>query len=476
MTQKRKLVGNSFALLVNRLVQSLATFVLTAAIARLRGADELGQYLLAFSYYFIFVSIISQGLKTLFTRELARAPEEASLYFISGTILQFLLSLLGYGALVIFVFLLPYNADTKAICYTMGLTIIPFALSNVTEAIFQAQEKMHLIAFSAIPIYLARLFIMIWAMQIGYGVKLLSVIYVVSEVFIWIFQGILITKDTKVKWQLKQDFIRETIYKLKTFFVLEGIAMVSSRIEILLLSILGSEFLVGLYGGIAQLLQPFSIIANSLAGALFPAMSKAVEQGREKQRQLAEYFIEILMTIGLPLTVGLFFLGEELLTFVYDSSFAEAALALKINAVILLIFPFTRALSNLLVANRLEKVNLREVLTTTPIGAIAGVILVSQYQLIGAAILDPLMTAIACIQYVYAVYNRLFTLRFWRILRRPLLVSLLMSITFIVLKQFQLNFATILIIAIAAYSIFFSLISLPTFGTIPGIKTKFFKK
>jgi O-antigen/teichoic acid export membrane protein len=476
MTQKRKLVGNSFALLVNRLVQSIATFVLTAAIARLRGADELGQYLLAFSYYFIFVSIVSQGLKTFFTRELARTPEETSLYFTSGTLLQFILSLLGYGALIVFVSLLPYNADTKIVCYTMGLTVIPFALSNVTEAIFQAQEKMHLIAFSAIPIYLTRLFIMIWVMQIGYGVKFISGIYAFSELLIWLVQVILIVKDTQIKWQLQKDFIQQTIYNSRTFFALDSIAMISSRIEILLLSILGNEFLVGLYGGVAQLLQPFSIIANSLAGALFPAMSKAVEQGREKQRQLAEYFIEILMTIGLPLTVGLFFLGEELLTFIYDPSFAEAALALKINAVILLIFPFTRALSNLLVANRLEKINLREVLTTTPIGAIAGVILVSQYQLIGAAILDPLMTAIASIQYLYATYNRLFTLRLWRILRRPLLVSLLMSITLIVLKQFQLNFALKLIIAIAAYSIFFSFISLPTFGAIPGIKTKFFKK
>jgi O-antigen/teichoic acid export membrane protein len=50
-------------MIVNRLAQSITAFVLTAAIARNLGAEAIGQYLLAYSYYFIFVGIASQGLK-----------------------------------------------------------------------------------------------------------------------------------------------------------------------------------------------------------------------------------------------------------------------------------------------------------------------------------------------------------------------------------------------------------------------------
>ncbi len=147
-------------MIVNRLVQSITTFVLTAAIARNLGAEAIGQYLLAYSYYFIFVGIASQGLKIFFARELAREPQKTSVYLMSGTWLQLIFSLVSYGGLVIVVFLLPYSSKTSTLCYIMGLTIIPFALSNVTEAIFQAKEKMHLIAIATVPVYVLRLIIM----------------------------------------------------------------------------------------------------------------------------------------------------------------------------------------------------------------------------------------------------------------------------------------------------------------------------
>ncbi len=118
--QKRLLLTNSLSMLVNRLIQSIATFVLTASIARTLGAYELGQYLLAFSYYFIFVTIASQGLKTLCTRELSRNPQEMPIYLGSGVFLQMLLSIASYMAMVFFVFVLPYNPDTSMVCYIMG--------------------------------------------------------------------------------------------------------------------------------------------------------------------------------------------------------------------------------------------------------------------------------------------------------------------------------------------------------------------
>jgi O-antigen/teichoic acid export membrane protein len=47
---KPKLLKNSLSLLVNRLTQGIATFVLTTVIARNLGSHELGQYILAISY------------------------------------------------------------------------------------------------------------------------------------------------------------------------------------------------------------------------------------------------------------------------------------------------------------------------------------------------------------------------------------------------------------------------------------------
>ncbi|EDX86239.1 Virulence factor MVIN superfamily [Synechococcus sp. PCC 7335] len=464
MLGKRKFIGNSLAMLINRVTQSIATFMLSAAIARSLGADALGQYLLAFSLYYIFVTLASQGLRVFFTRELARNPEEISIYLTNGTFLQTLLSLVAYISLVAVVFIMPYGEDASAVCYLMGLAIFPFALSNVTEAIFQALEKMHLIAVTTVPIYIIRLFIILAAMQLEYGIRSVVLILVASEALILVIQWLCILRFIKPTWKIKSDFLREILLEARTFFVIEGAAVISTRMEIVILSILGSELLLGLYGAVVQLLQPFLIVANSVIMAIFPAMSRSVGREKNEQRRIAENLIEFLMIMALPFMVGILLLGRGLLIFVYGPSFAEAALAFKIASLTLVILPFIRVLSYLLVANGFEKVNLRELTVTTPLAGTIGVFLVAQFQLLGAPAMQVSKSVISGSQYIYATYSRLFALDLRRIFVRPLLVSLLMVPPLWLLKQSNLEFWIVLIVSIGAYVAIVSTIGILLLG------------
>jgi O-antigen/teichoic acid export membrane protein len=465
MTGRRKLVGNSLSILINRLAQSITTFVLVAFIARILGAYELGQYLLAFSYYFIFMTIASEGLKTLFTREIAREPLETPVYLVSGTLLQLLFSIIGYVGLFVVVFALPYKPDTSTVCYILGLTIIPFSLSNITEAIFQAQEKMHLIAISTVPVYILRVLLMLWAMNLHYGVSFVAGIMVLSESLILLIEWGLITRIVKPNWHIKWDFIWRTVKSARTFVAIEGVAVINGRLQVLILSLLGGEVVVGLYGGLSQLMQPFQIIAQSLVLAVFPGMSKAVQLGREKQRHQVEMITEILLIVALPLIVGLFFIGGDLLTFIYrDPSFGKATSALNVLSLTLITSSFSRPLSFLLVANGFEWVNLREVIIATVVGGLLSVVLISQYHLVGAAIAVLLTAILGLGQFMYSVYNRLFSLQLWRIIRRPLLISILMLAIFLSLQTITHDLLPTAIAASLAYGLIVSVFGVYALG------------
>ncbi len=459
----RTLLGNSIFMLINRLAQSIGTFVLTLSIARILGAEALGQYVLAFSYYFIFVNIASQGFKTLFTRELAREASEIPLYLVNGTFIQLLFSIAGYVALVSIVALLPYSSATSQVCYILGLTIIPFALSNITEAIFQAQEKMHLIAASTVPIYLLRLLLMIGAMRSGYGVDYLAGLFLISETLILVIQAAILIRQFKPKWIIQSDFIWKTIRSVRIFLAIEGVSVINGRIDILVLSLLGNEFLVGLYGGVVQLIQPFTIIATSVSLAAFPKLSKSAGLGQ--QQQFTETIAEILLLIALPLFLGFVFLGDDLLKFVYATTdFRQATPALRISAIALITAPFCFSLSYSLLASGLERVNLRETIVTTVLGGLLGTFLVTKYQLIGAALMNVCMSLIAFVQFAYATQKRLFTLRIWRMIRRPVLISSLMVPVFMALHKMSLNFIVTLAISISAYALLIGFLSIFMFG------------
>ena len=460
-SEKRKLTVNSISLLTNRLVQGVATFILTAAIARTLGAESLGQYLLAINYYYIFVNLTSQGFKTLFTRELTRNPEITPVYLVSGTLLQLVFGLIGSIVMAGLVFLLPYGDRTSSICYVAAVMIIPFSLSNVTEAIFQAQEKMHLIAFSTVPIYLLRLLAIIRIIQLNYGVAEVIWILVGSETLILAIQWLLLIRIVKPTWQIDRDFIWKTIATARTFFAMEGIGIIASRIDILILSLLSSETLVGIYGGICQLLQPYYIISSSVSLAAFPSMSKAVAVDKEKQHQIVANTIETLLCLSLPFLVGIFFIGDRLLLLIYqDPSFAKESIVLHIVSLSLITGASSKVFSYLLIANGLEKLHLIEVIITTVVGNLAGIILIYQYQLLGAALMSLSIGFTNFIVMTYFVYNRLFKLKLWPIVRRPLLISVAMSIVFVTLGKFHLDILVTIVAAVVAYVILASFLIL----------------
>jgi O-antigen/teichoic acid export membrane protein len=473
MSQKRQLISNSVSMLVNKLVQGGTSFVLTAAIARTLGAEALGQYLLALSYFYIFVNIISQGLKTLFTREVSIQPEKTAAYLISGTLLQFFLSIIGYFSMVLVIYLLPYSNDASTVCYILGLTIIPFALSNITESILQAQEEMHLIAISTAPIYILRILVMIWVMSQKFGIIYVAGIFVLSELLIFIIQWLLLINKVQPKWQIDLGFMRSMLLSARTLFAIEGMGIIASKIDVLSLSLLGSEFLLGLYGAVGQLMQPFGLISRSLTLAAFPRMTKAIQFGKEQQRQEAENTIKLLLCMGLPFFVGIVFFSNEILIFVYqDPSFLQANMIIKLFAFMLIPTVVSSVLSYVLIANGLEKFTLVEVSIATTLGALSSIVLIPTYKLLGAALASLVMSLSSLAILLYAMHNKLFSINLWNIISLPLTISSLMLIVLLILKQMNIDFLYVLLLSTASYFLIVFLMAVREFGGIEQIRQK----
>lgn len=449
---KKKLLVNSFALISNRIMQSVTSFVVLALIARILGPFSLGQYTLAFSYYFVFMTLVSSGFKTLFTRELSKESSEISSYLVSGTFLQFLFSLIGYLLLFLVVHFMPYTSDTEKICYVIGLAIIPFSLSNIVEAIFQAQEKMHWIAICTIPIYIVRTIIIYFGLISGRGIILTSAIFVISESAIFLQEWYLIQKFNRFRWNIDRDFIKKTIKLARTFLAIDGISVFRERMEIFIISLFSNESTIGLYGSVMQLIQPFSIVSDSIVLAVFPKMSKMSSSRSRAKKDLAEKYIEILLFLAIPMFFGTLFFSRHLLLFVYkDLDFANASIALCIISFGMVTRAFNKPLSYTLVANHLEKVNLKEVIYGTILGGVISVMLVSQFQLEGAAISALLVKLFGVGVYTYATFKRLFHLNFWQVAKRPLIVGSLMLILFTTLNTANIDFLSSLTISILVY-------------------------
>jgi O-antigen/teichoic acid export membrane protein len=465
--KKIQFLINSLSLIGNRLIQGIATFTLTTVIARNLGADLLGQYILAIGYYSVFVNFFGLGLRTLFIRELARGGQKTSVYLVSGSLLQFILSIIAYISLVLVVYIMPYSAETSRICYILGLSVIPFALSNITEAIFQAQERMHLITLSTSPIYLLRVGVMILVvLNVSHPMEYVAAIMAISELAILILQWLLLMRTVEPVWEIDRPFIADSFHAAKTLFAIDGVGVFAGKIDILLISLLGSEVLIGIYGGIRQLFQPFEIICNSLSSAIFPRLSSSVIRGKTAQRASTEKFLDLLFCLSLPLIPSIFlYYGYEILIFMYKRpEFALGETPLKILAITAILYPAQRLSSYILVANKMEKYNLAEVIITITFGGLVGIFAISKYQLIGAAWMGTSMSFCSLVVSTYFIRTHLFKVRWTKVLRRPMLITSLMALLLFVLQPFHFNLLWNLIINVSFYSIILVLMSIHQLG------------
>ena len=436
MSGRGKLLANSLSLLTNRLGQSLSALVVVTLVARMLGAHALGQYMLAFSFYFVVMTIVAQGFKTLFTREMAKDATRAGDYLVSGSVLQLGCALIGYLALVALVSALPYSAETSAICVLFGVMLIPYALSNVTESVFQAFDKMHFIAISTAPVYLLRVLAVWLALRSGAGLQRVCEIMIASEVVVLLVEWLFVMRLVKPARRIDTAFIRRVVAQARTLVAIEGMSVVRSRSQMFILSLLGGEVVVGLYGGIMQLLQPFLIASHSLVAGVFPSMAKASALGPDRQRQLTARIIETLLMVSIPFIIALMWVGAKLMVLIYDdAAFAAAAIPLVIVGIGTVASSFNRAQSFLLVANGHEDVNLREVIVSTFVGGALTIWLVQHYGLLGAAISGPIIGLAACLQYSHAVHTRLFTMSYLPLIGRPLLVGAAMFALFMLLDS-----------------------------------------
>ncbi len=473
-----KLVGNSLALLANQITQNATSFILSISIARVLGPYELGQYTLAFTYYFIFMTMSSQGLKTLLTREIAKRPDRIQTCLISGSLLQFFFSLLAYAALFLLVAVLPYKRATMVLCWIVGAALIPYGISNVTEAIFQAQERMHLITISTVPIYILRLIVMFVMLKLEYGINLVGAVLVISEIVILLIEwGFVLRMNRPIEWKIDWPFMRETAKAVRTFLAIESVSVFKLRMQIFFLSLLAGETVVGLYGAAIQLLQPFQLISQSLVVAALPSMTRVKDEDNERLQRLTETIISTLLVVAIPLLVGFLFIGGDFLVFVYrDKKFADASTALVIAGLMMIPLSITRALSYLLMAKGFERINLRTVVINTGIGAVVSILLITPLQTIGAAISALIVEVSGAGQFYYAVRSRLFSIRAWNILRKPLVVSAVMAVIFLGLQAVDATILVKVIVAGAAYSLMVGTIILRMLNLQDKVLNKIFRR
>jgi O-antigen/teichoic acid export membrane protein len=152
---------------------------------------------------------------------------------------------------------------------------------------------------------------------------------------------------------------------------------------------------------------PVTLVYQSVVISVFPMLCRRIAVGSEDVVHVLSRMLDLLLALAIPTAVAIFFLSDSALVLLYgEREFLQASPALRVMVWTLVPVALTSVLGQIFLAGSRETVTLRIVAANLLVAAVAGVVLISSFGLIGAAIAAVVTKAVSLWQH-YRPVSRL---------------------------------------------------------------------
>jgi len=384
----RRIVVNTMSLLTSDVLNKAATFIVYALVGRYCGARAFGQLSLGLTLLYTFQVFASAGLPSLITRDVAKQPKSAGLYFANAGIIVLCAFFVNLAILALLVVVSQYPRDTAEVIMVLGLGILPWAWATNIEAIFRAREQMHLLALVAIPLNLFKVGLSFYVLTIGGDILDIAFVLLACQMAAMLCEVAILLREIpirEIRFSVQASI--EMLRRTWKFLGIDSLSAVLACISTVLLSWFTGEVAVGLFGAAWQLLMPARLVLLAIINSLFPMMCRRADENNERLQQFTVMVIEIVVLIAAPCSILLYFGADQVIALLYaNKDFSGSADVLRIVLPVLLLQGIAGALGQLMYSQHREHVPLQIIGVDVVLNIIIGLPLIYVYGLTGAAI------------------------------------------------------------------------------------------
>lgn len=324
----RTVTKNSVAELIGTFVAMGSSFLAVPLLARHLGNIDYGKYSTAIAFTTLFVSASDLGLGNISTRDVASDKSKASKYLgnllIMRGILAIVLPLVVCGLALV----LPYSTDTKIAIYVLAFGSSLAGLSRAYTWLFQAFQKLEYDALFTILGSVLNLGVVIGIIVMNgsfitltIGVSSLNVVVLVIGLLVVVTR--FVRPKFELDWKLSQYLLEESLPLAATW----AFATIYVWIGVPLLSLLSGDAATGWYSGANKLAGVLRMLPAFFMAAVFPVMAQ-LYSSPGRFAQFAERSFELVLAIGLALTVGITVLSKSIVLFVLGPGFLQSSTVL----------------------------------------------------------------------------------------------------------------------------------------------------
>lgn len=330
------ILNNTKTMFTAQIITWASSFFLMMFLPRYLGADAYGRLYFAMSLTMLGGLIIDLGFSNYFVKEVARDRTKVNLFFMNGVGLRIVAWLAAMVVMFVYVYITGYTSELLTLVLILGLQKLLETISDLAHRIFQSFEKLRYRSVAVIVERVSLSMIAVTMLLLGYGVITIAVVMTFSTFLNFLtclyFLPRLVTMKMKITFSSWFELMRGSLpFLISTFF-----SFVYYRIDVIMLSAMTNDSVVGWYGAPYRLFDTMMFFPSILQMAILPVFSRLWKQSWNDFMLNARHMLDVTIIIGFLISFCLIALARPIVDLLFGlEHYSNSVILLQVLALTL---------------------------------------------------------------------------------------------------------------------------------------------
>ncbi len=308
---------NTKAMMMSQVITWISSFVLMSFMPRYLGPEEFGRLYFAITINAIAGLIMDLGLTMLLVKSIARDRNQLSTMLVNGGVLRSLAWTLSLVGTMAFVVLSDYPAKTVNIVFVLALANWFYGMYDIIHRVFNGLERLE---YRSICLVIEKVFLAIVGVTVllmGMGPLAVAVVMLLSMVLNFAVSSYYLKKLANVDFTIEPKQWVPILKQGFPFMVSTTFAFIYYRIDVMMLSSMTNDAVVGWYGAPYRLFDTLMFFPLILTTAVFPVLARLWQTSRENMVDTSRKLLDLTVIVAVPLAVGMSALAQPIISLLF---------------------------------------------------------------------------------------------------------------------------------------------------------------
>jgi len=331
MQEARKIAHNTIIQVLGKALTISFALIGFGLIARYLGQEGFGYLATIYAFLAIFGILVDLGLQMTTTKLISDPQENEGQILSNALTIRLIASIIFLGLASLVVWFFPYPTIIKIGVALASLGFIFHSLTSTLTSFFQKHLIMSKIVMAEVVAKIIYLGIIIVAIYLNHGLLGIIAAVILDSFFALAILIYFALKQVPLKPSFNFQIWGKILKTTWPIALTIALNLIYFKGDIFIMSLIRSQSEVGLYGAPYRILEVLINITYLFLGLILPLLATAIAiKNFEKLKIIIQSAFDFLIILTIPMIVGGFFLGQQLMVLMAGLEFAISGEIIKI--------------------------------------------------------------------------------------------------------------------------------------------------